>query len=93
MLLGGILYYTDDNKRIKLLSYEQPSKKNTITENKTSDETTTKSEIRNIDRIYPIYSELLGISPSWIARNMRKAIDAIPDYFKEYLPEEFLKKF
>ncbi len=48
---------------------------------------------RNIDRIYPIYSEILGISPSWIARNMRKTLPFIKDYFHEYLPEAFLNKF
>lgn len=83
---GGILYYSDDHQRIKLLSYELQS---------TQPKATSKpvSTSRNIDRIYPIYSEILGISPSWIARNMRKTISVIPDYFKEYLPDEFLKEF
>ena len=83
---GGILYYSDDHQRIKLLSYELQ----TIQPLPTSKPVSTS---RNIDRIYPIYSEILGISPSWIARNMRKAIWVIPDYFKEYLPDEFLKEF
>ena len=48
---------------------------------------------RNIDRIYPIYSEILGISPSWIARNMRKTLPFIKEYFHEYLPEAFLTEF
>ena len=52
---------------IKLLSYELQ----TIQPLPTSKPVSTS---RNIDRIYPIYSEILGISPSWIARNMRKAI-------------------
>jgi len=83
---GGILYYSDDHQRIKLLSYELQ----TIQPLPISKPISTS---RNIDRIYPIYSEILGISPSWIARNMRKAIWVIPEYFKEYLPDEFLKEF
>ena len=83
---GGILYYSDDHQRIKLLSYELQI----IQPLPTSKPVSTS---RNIDRIYPIYSEILGISPSWIARNMRKAIWVIPEYFKEYLPDEFLKEF
>lgn len=86
-LTGGILYYTDENKRIKLLSYEIP----TVASGQNN--TTKGPSSRNIDRIYPIYSELLGISPSWIARNMRKTLPSIPAYFSEYLPEEFLEKF
>lgn len=85
-LSGGVLYYSDDHQRIKLLSYElQTTQPIPISK--------PISTSRNIDRIYPIYSEILGISPSWIARNMRKAIWAIPEYFKEYLPDEFLKEF
>jgi RecG-like helicase len=35
----------------------------------------------------------LGIAPSWIARNMRKTLPFIKEYFHEYLPTEFLKVF
>lgn len=87
---GWILYYSDDHQRIKLLSYTRDSDGHPSL---SGEGMRMRSKQRNIDRIYPIYSEILGISPSWIARNMRKAIWVIPEYFKEYLPDEFLKEF
>lgn len=84
------MYYSDDHQRIKLLSYEVIARDEAI-HNK--QEYQAKNTNRNIDRIYPMYSEILGIAPSWIARNMRKAIEHIPEHFKEYLPDEFLKEF
>lgn len=68
---GGILYYSDDHQRIKLLSYTRDSDGHPSL---SGEGMRMRSKQRNIDRIYPIYSEILGISPSWIARNMRKAI-------------------
>lgn len=44
-------------------------------------------------RIFPIYSELQGIKPWWFAQKMRENLDKIPEYFSEYLPDEFLRKF
>jgi ATP-dependent DNA helicase RecG len=100
---GGILYYSDDHQRIKLLSYssfwtewnkvKNPGQQKNNWVYNWLDTSLRSVWQRNIDRIYPIYSKILGISPSWIARNMRKAIWVIPEYFKEYLPDEFLKEF
>jgi ATP-dependent DNA helicase RecG len=47
----------------------------------------------NIGRITPIYSEMLGIKPSRFAKKIREHLDEIPQYFHEYLPSDFLKKF
>lgn len=44
-------------------------------------------------RIFPIYSELLGIKPSRFANKMRIALDYVEQNFKEYLPLDFLDKF
>lgn len=45
----------------------------------------------NVGRIYPIYSELNGIKPSWFAKKMWLLLWEVPKYFHEYLPEEFIK--
>ena len=44
-------------------------------------------------RIYPIYSEMNGIKPSWFAEKMRNILPEIKNLFSEYLPEAFLRKF
>lgn len=44
-------------------------------------------------RIYPIYSELQWIKPSWFANKIWQILPLVPQYFKEYLPKEFLKDF
>lgn len=116
-LAGGLLYYSDKDQRLKLISYtttwwnkkspdslswsevraSSNAQGSTFVNNSLTDSkwqiTTKLPGKRNIDRLYPIYSEILGISSSWIARNMWKAINVIPHYFKEYLPTEFIKKF
>jgi len=50
-------------------------------------------EIYNSWRIFPIYSELMGIRPGWFAQKMRNLIDKIDIIFSEYLPSEFVQKF
>ncbi len=47
----------------------------------------------NAWRIYPVYSELSGIKPSRFAKKLRTILPEIPNYFHEYLPQEFLEKF
>ncbi|MFA6255560.1 MAG: ATP-dependent DNA helicase RecG [Candidatus Absconditabacterales bacterium] len=49
--------------------------------------------VYNTGRIFPIYSELMGISPGWFAQKMRKLIDRVDTIFSEYLPREFIEKF
>ncbi len=50
-------------------------------------------EIYNSGRIFPIYSELMGIKPGWFAEKMRWLMDKIDAIFSEYLPSEFIHKF
>ena len=50
-------------------------------------------EIYNSWRIFPIYSELMGIRPGWFAQKMRNLMDKIDIIFSEYLPSEFVQKF
>jgi ATP-dependent DNA helicase RecG len=50
-------------------------------------------EIYNSWRIFPIYSELMGIRPGWFAQKMRNLMDKIDTIFSEYLPGEFVQKF
>lgn len=51
------------------------------------------TEIYNSWRIFPIYPELMGISPWWFAQKMRLLLDKIDIIFSEYLPSEFIHKF
>ena len=51
------------------------------------------SSFFDIWRIYPIYSEIGGIKSSWFAKKIWENLGKIPDYFKEYYPEEFLKQY
>jgi len=44
-------------------------------------------------RVYPIYSELNWIKPSWFAQKIRNVLPEIDNIFTEYLPQNFLKKF
>ncbi|HBB03798.1 TPA: hypothetical protein DCZ39_02735 [Patescibacteria group bacterium] len=51
------------------------------------------TKIYNSGRIFPIYSELMGISPGWFAQKMRLLMDKVDAIFDEYLPSEFIDKF
>ncbi len=51
------------------------------------------TNIYNTGRIFPIYPELMGISPWWFAQKMRNIIDKVDTIFSEYLPSEFIQKF
>ncbi len=94
-----LLYYSDEHKRMKTLSYASSwtewdeLKSPEQIKDSWWDTSSRSAWQRNLDRIYPIYSEILGIAPSWIARNMRKTLPFIKEYFHEYLPTEFLKVF
>ena len=57
------------------------------------DDIGTHKEIYNTGRIFPIYPELMGISPGWFAQKMRLLIDKVDIIFTEYLPKEFIDKF
>ena len=50
-------------------------------------------EFYNTWRIFPIYSEMNGIKPGWFAKKIWEHLNEIPEYFSEYLPEDFLKEF
>lgn len=50
-------------------------------------------EFYNTWRIFPIYSEMNGIKPWWFAKKTWEHLNDIPEYFSEYLPEDFLKEF
>jgi ATP-dependent DNA helicase RecG len=50
-------------------------------------------ETYNTGRIFPIYSELNGISPGWFAQKMRLVLDNVDTIFHEYLPYELIQKF
>lgn len=52
-----------------------------------------ETQIYNTWRIFPIYSELNGISPGRFAQKMRMVLDKVDAIFYEYLPEELLQKF
>ena len=49
--------------------------------------------LHNSGRIFPVYSEMNGIKPGRFAQKIRDHLSQIPDYFSEYLPEQFLKDF
>lgn len=44
-------------------------------------------------RIYPIYSEMNWIRPSWFAEKIWNVLPEVDNLFNEYLPLDFLKKF
>ena len=50
-------------------------------------------EFYNTWRIFPIYSEMNWIKPWWFAKKTWEHLNDIPEYFSEYLPDEFLKEF
>lgn len=62
----------------------------------TSSEFTESNYVENnhlSGRIYPIYSEMNWIKPSWFAEKMWNILPEVDNLFKEYLPLKFLKKF
>ncbi len=59
----------------------------------TSDTMIEESNIPNMGRIYPIYSELYGIKPGWFTEKIRTCIEKTNTIFDEYLPKDFLKKY
>lgn len=58
-----------------------------------SNESWDVQHLHNSGRIFPVYSEMNGIKPGRFAQKIRDKLDIIPDYFSEYLPEQFLKEF
>lgn len=52
-----------------------------------------EAQTYNTWRIFPIYSELNGISPGRFAQKMRLVLDNVDTIFHEYLPEELIQKF
>lgn len=52
-----------------------------------------KQKVHSTWRIYPIYSELSGIKPSWFAEKIWNVLPEVDNLFEEYLPKEFLDKF
>lgn len=51
------------------------------------------SETNKAWRIYPIYSELQGISPWRFASKIWDQLDHIPQLFPEFLPSDFVQEF
>ncbi len=58
-----------------------------------TDTSSEQTNIPNMGRIYPIYSELYGIKPWWFVEKIRSVIDTVNMLFEEHLPEEFLEKY
>ena len=58
-----------------------------------SSESHEEQNLYNSGRIFPIYSEIQGIKPGWFAKKNWENLDKIPEYFSEYLPEQFLSDF
>lgn len=52
-----------------------------------------EENMHNVGRLYPIYSELQGINPSWFAKKIRSLKEHIDTAFTEIYPPEFLKLF
>lgn len=52
-----------------------------------------QTQTYNAGRIYPIYPELNGINPGRFSKKTWELRSQIDQYFQEYLPEEFLRKF
>lgn len=63
-----------------------------MVESEHQDETEDEENNFKAGRIYPIYSELLGISPAWFAKKMRENLSLIDTLFEETLPERILKE-
>ena len=53
----------------------------------------TDTEAYNFGRIYPVYSEMLGIKPAWFARKIFSVLEEWVEEFEEYFPTSFLKKY
>ena len=51
------------------------------------------TEVYNSGRIFPIYPELMWISPWRFAQKMWWLMDNVDVIFSEYLPDEFIQKF
>lgn len=51
------------------------------------------ADLPNVGRIYPVYSELMGIKPGRFAKRFRSLMHRLSEYIQEYLPDEFLKEF
>lgn len=67
-----------------------------ITETHAPIETNTEESLPSshlYGRLYPIYPELQGIKPDRFAKKIRESLTLIPQYFAEYLPDEFIKRF
>jgi ATP-dependent DNA helicase RecG len=47
----------------------------------------------NIWRLYPIYSEMLGVKSWWFAKKIREVLPFIDQEYVEYLPEDFRREF
>jgi ATP-dependent DNA helicase RecG len=47
----------------------------------------------NIGRLYPIYSEMLGIKSWWFAKKMWDLMRYVDQEYVEYLPEDFMREF
>lgn len=51
------------------------------------------NDAHNIGRLYPIYSEMLGIKSSWFAKKMREVLPHSESAYLEFLPEDFRNEF
>ena len=71
-----------------VIETEAPEDPEVLIENKVESQ-----ETYNTGRIFPIYSELNGISPGRFAQKMRSVLDKVDTVFHEYLPEELINKF
>lgn len=47
----------------------------------------------NIGRLYPVYSEMLGIKSGWFAKKMRDILSYADQEYIEYLPDECREEF
>lgn len=50
-----------------------------------------KEESYQVNRIYPVYSEIQWIRSWWFAKKIRENLHHIPSLFSEFLPSEILK--
>ena len=50
-------------------------------------------DLPGIGRIYPIYPELMGIKPSRFVKRFRSLLPRLPELVKEYLPDDFLRRY
>ena len=64
-----------------------------IIETEAIDDNVDQQNDPSFGRIYPIYSELNWIKPSWFAKKMWDILPEIETTFSEYLPQDFLQEF